>query len=84
MYHCQTKVVPCLMAGLYIRNVLDAIVESSRSGVWVKVEVRCLNKAGRVSISFEDNDLQTIKEQKKEQNEVKKILLPIMHRVHTL
>lgn len=69
--------------GLYTRTVLDAIIESSRTGMWSRVEFIAHEQTGQAVVSSEEKTVQSNNEQQKESPDVKEYPSPVLRKMLT-
>ena len=70
-------------SGLYTRTVLDAIIESSRTGMWSRVEFIAHEQTGQAVVSSEEKTVQINNEQQKESPDVKEYPSPVLRKMLT-
>ena len=70
-------------SGLYTRTVLDAIIESSRTGMWSRVEFTAHEEAGQTVVGSEEKTVQIISEQQNEKPDEKEHPAPVLRKMLT-
>lgn len=71
------------ISGLYTRTVLDAIIESSSTGTWSRVDFIAPDEAGQAMVGSEEKTVQIITEQQAEKPDEKEYPSPVMRRMLT-
>lgn len=69
--------------GLYTRTVLDAIIESSRSGTWSQVEFISNEETEEIMEGSDDKSVQIVMEQQKDKTDEKDHASPVVRRMLT-
>jgi len=69
--------------GLYTRTVLDAIIESSRTGMWSQVEFIAHEETGQAVVGSEEKTVQIITEQQKEKPDEEEYSSPVLRKMLT-
>lgn len=71
------------ISGLYTRTVLDAIIESSRTGTWRRVEFIAADETSEATVGSEEKTVQIITEQQTEKPDEKEYPSPVIRRMLT-
>lgn len=71
------------VSGLYTRTILDAIIESSRTGMWSRVEFIAHDETGQAMVGSEEKTVQITTEQQKEKPDEKEYPSPVLRKMLT-
>lgn len=71
------------ISGLYTRTVLDAIIESSSTGSWSRVEFTVPDENNQTVVGSEEKKVQITTEQQKEKPDEKEYPSPVIRRMLT-
>ena len=71
------------ISGLYTRTVLDAIIESSSTGSWSRVEFTVPDENNQAVVGSDERKVHITTEQQKEKPDEKEFSSPVMRRMLT-